>query len=551
MMNQALYISQPSVTVYRESVAPDGVATSPGVLAKLRVHLPDRPGSLSHFAADIAEVRGNITFFHYDRSVDAGCVVAEALLPDQAALDELNAGLHELRGGVSTASGGPEEFFITAPESVLEVMVRLADTPGSLAAIAELLGAHEANVVYMLYDELLDAEAVDVALATASPQEIGTLLQALNERGYHYRVVYQGNAEQEAASIIGLKLVERFFLRLKGLMPASDVSEVRSLVQSSEELYKDLVEFAAEAGNDLEASDVYETVLTFASRSRGSTGDRFHVVEMPRLDLPGGVSVTGLRLPTSENIYLFDDGEELTLIDAAHGIYYADIKRLMRERGIDPSRVKRIFVTHPDTDHVGTAGYFESEFGTAVFMHPASVDVIANMNRAFGASGGLLRLNMYYTRLSSRFTECRFPAHPRYFSRSGSEVIGGFPVIDEFSIGPLRFEVLESRGGHTPGLVHFLNREFGLLFSSDYLLNVGSLRDQDKQHLGIYRYLVITPNQDPALYREEAQALKDMLLQLDAEASARGVIAYVLPGHGDYYKASDLAESEGKREARR
>jgi hypothetical protein len=41
------------------------------VLAKFRAHLPDRPGSLAGFASVIAEAGGNISFFHYDRSIDS------------------------------------------------------------------------------------------------------------------------------------------------------------------------------------------------------------------------------------------------------------------------------------------------------------------------------------------------------------------------------------------------------------------------------------------------------------------------------------------------
>jgi glyoxylase-like metal-dependent hydrolase (beta-lactamase superfamily II) len=330
---------------------------------------------------------------------------------------------------------------------------------------------------------------------------------------------------------------------LKNLLPASDIAEIKSLVESSTDLYQDLVLFATEAGNNLEAGDVYETVLTFASRSRSRTGDKFAAAEMRQLQFPGPVELYGFRLPTSENIYLFRHREELTMIDAGHGIYYDDIKKLLRARGMDPSQVTRIFITHPDTDHAGMAGYFEREFGTRVFMHAGSADVIANMNRAVGATHqGLLNLNKYYTRLSIRFTECRFPAEPRYFRTNRLGALGSFTVIDTFKIGPLSFDVLESLGGHTPGLVFFLNQEFGLLFTSDFLLNVKSLRPEDKEHLGIYRYLLTSPNRDSRIYKEETSALKEMMLTLEKELKARSGSAFIFPGHGDYYAVSELVE---------
>jgi glyoxylase-like metal-dependent hydrolase (beta-lactamase superfamily II) len=190
------------------------------------------------------------------------------------------------------------------------------------------------------------------------------------------------------------------------------------------------------------------------------------------------------------------------------------------------------------------AGYFEREFGTRVYMHAGSADVIANMNRAVGATHqGLLNLNKYYTRLSIRFTECRFPAQPHYFRTNRLGAMGSFNVIDTFKIGPLSFEVLESLGGHTPGLVFFLNQEFGLLFTSDFLLNVKSLRPEDKEHLGIYRYLLTSPNQDSLVYKEETKVLKEMMLAMGRELTARGRTAYIFPGHGDYYAVGELDET--------
>ncbi len=510
------------------------------VLAKFRVYLPDRPGSLAGFASAIAQAGGNISFFHYDRSTDGSRVAVEVQLDTEDQPGALAQSLQEKQYGFTSLRTTEHDVLITAVESILEVKVRLVNKPGSLAAFARLLAQHDANVIYMLYDEDIDPESADIAMATGNPQEITVLLQAINEEGYHYRVVYRGSGEQEAANIIGLKMVEKFFFRLKKLLPSSDIAEIRSLVESSKDLYQDLVHFATEAGNNLEAGDVFETVLTFASRSRTRTGDQFSATSMGPLRFHDRIELWGFRLPTSENFYLFKDNDDLTMIDAGHGIYYEDIKKLIAKHGMVPSKVRRIFVTHPDTDHAGSSGYFEQEFGTEVFMHPDSAEVITHQNRAHGASGPLLKLNKYYTRLSSRFTECRFPAQPQFFQTAGLGMEGQFRTIDRFMIGPLAIDVLESLGGHTPGLVFFLNREFGLLFTSDFLLNVKSLTPEDKEHLGIYRYLLTNPNKDSRVYKEETAALRKVMLDSDAELKKRGGAAFIFPGHGEYYAAAEL-----------
>ena len=531
-----------TVKIFRR-VTPIVGGNTPLLLAKFRVYLPDRPGSLAGFASTIAQAGGNISFFHYDRSIDSSRVAVEVQLADEDSVTALLSTLRQREYCTDKKSDGPDELIITALENILEVKVRLKNETGSLAAFARLLALHDANIIYMLYDEDIDAGSANIAMVAAGTLEIDRLLRVVNEQGYHYRVLYRGSDEKAAANVIGLKLIEKFFIRLRKLLPSHDVAEIRSLVDSSRDLQEDLLRFSTEAGNNLEAGDVYETVLTFASRSRSRINEKFSAVPMKPLRFLDRVDLLGFRLPTSENIYVFRSGDELLMIDAGHGIYYQDIKRLLTSHGMDPSRVKRIYLTHPDTDHAGSSGYFEREFGTAVFMHRGAADVIASMNRAHGATGSLLNLNKYYTKLSSRFTECLFPDKPHYFPPGMTDSTEGFNVVDTFSIGSLVFDVLESHGGHTPGLVFFLNREFGLLFTSDFLLNVKSLTPEDKEHLGIYRYLLTNPNRDSIIYRKETDLLKEMMLSLHKELKRKkGGSAMIFPGHGDYYSASELKE---------
>ncbi len=502
-----------------------------GLLLKLRVSLPDRPGSLAGFASLLASAGGNIEFFHYDRSVDSTRIAVEAEFDSADGLDALMKQI----ASEGYAAASDEEPSLTTAEGVFEISVKLEDRPGSLAEFAAVLKSHEANITYMLYDDEITPDSADVAMAAPSPPEIDTILDALNQRGYHYRVLYRGaDGDGEVKRAIGLKLTERFFIRLKAILGAEDAGDVRSLVRSSGELYRDLVGFYEEAGRDLDASEVFEKVLAMASRARGQVGDRFVAQWMEPLACQG-VTVEGIRLPTSENVYLLSrEGGELALIDAGHGIYYEDFKRALRERGHKPSAVRRVFVTHPDTDHIGMAGRFEAENGAEIWMHRGGRDVMESLNRAHGTSGRLFELNKYYTRLSIRITGCAFPEHPAYWAaEEGHHVaFGGFKIIGRFEFGPLEFEVIESRGGHAPGLVFYLCRACGWVFTSDYLINPATLMPRDREQLGIYKYLLTNPNTDPALYNEESGALRSALAAL---AGQRKAPVTVLPGHGGHY----------------
>jgi glyoxylase-like metal-dependent hydrolase (beta-lactamase superfamily II) len=285
---------------------------------------------------------------------------------------------------------------------------------------------------------------------------------------------------------------------------------------------------------------VFEKILTLASKSRSSIGQRFSAVAMPLIRINEKVNLYGFRLPTSENIYLFTHDDEITMIDAAYGVYYKDMKDLLRRKSLDPSKVRRIFLTHPDADHAGTSGYFAEEFGTEVYMHPACQGVIDQNNRAYGTTGRLANLNKYYTRLINKFTESTFPATFRHFTVKDSGHEGAFKIIDMLKVGNLQFEVLESHGGHIPGLVFFVNREYGLVFTSDFLINVRSLSPDDREILGVYRYLLTNPNSDTQTYKRESEALKDVIMTLDSALQSSGRHGVVFPGHGDYYRADAI-----------
>jgi glyoxylase-like metal-dependent hydrolase (beta-lactamase superfamily II) len=537
-MNQPAHVSRFPVEIFRLDVDRSTPADAPRspFLARFHACLPDRPGSIAGLAGDIAGVGGNISLFHYDRAADAHRVSVEVHLPSAEAVDSLLRVLGEGKGlSPLPPSESGDEVAVTDLDGILEIKVRLVNEPGWLAAFAAVVARLGSNLTYMIYDEGADPFSAVMALVAPGTAGIDRLLEALNERHYSYRVTYRGGQGDEADRVIGLKLVERYFIRLRALLPESDVDEIRGLVESSRDLHQDLIGFYREAGNDLPAADVFETVLSFAARARGNTGDKFVLREMEPIDL-GGAELLGFRLPTSENVYLVRHGDELTMIDAGHGIYFADLTRCWERMGLDPSRIRRILATHPDTDHIGAAGYFEEAYGTEVWMHPAGDEIISQMNRGLGAPEKIRKLNRYYTRLSVAFTACRFPGHPRHFETGDLGCAGAFRIADVVLAGPLRFEVLESRGGHVRGQVFLLERKAGLLFTSDYLLNTGSLSPDERSQLGIYRSMVINPNDDPALYRDECADLLSLATDVARGLPpAQGRRISILPGHGDRY----------------
>ncbi len=491
-------------------------------LLKFEVFLEDKPGSLADISRIIAKAKGNIGFFHYDRSIDCNTIALTIYFENKDNLEGLLHLLEKRNYHLPKNEIVEDEIQIITPESVLEAKVRLVNKPGSLATFAEVLKKNQANVIYMFYDEDIDSESVDIALATKNPEEINTLLDVINHRGYSYKVIYRGSEIEKVEHIIGLKAVERFFLRLQKLVSPQETQKLTAIIDSSKSLYNELVHFYSEIGNHLEKADVFENVLTFAFTSLAKNGEKFYAKELAPLQFDFKTKLFSFRLPTGGNIFIFDHDNEVTMFDAGYGVYYEDIKNLLKKKGIDPAQVKRIFISHPDADHVGTSGYFSEEFGTRVFMHQNCQNVIKSENRAEGVNTKLLKINKHFTVLVNKFTRCKYPKKINFFSTTVTDRIGAFNVIDTFLVGSLKFEVLESKGGHVPGQVFFMNKEKGLLFTSDYLINVESLVNEEKNYLRLPKFLMTSTNIDSRVFRKETKQLIDIISRWQESLKKQG-----------------------------
>jgi hypothetical protein len=124
-------IVPPQVKIYRR------LKTSPSkpcsdFITKFRVFLEDRPGSLADLASLIADCSGNISFFHYDRSLDANRVVVEVQMKAKRDISALFNALRDGNYSFEKTMGGREDVQITSAGNVLQIKVRLENIPGTL-----------------------------------------------------------------------------------------------------------------------------------------------------------------------------------------------------------------------------------------------------------------------------------------------------------------------------------------------------------------------------------------------------------------------------------
>jgi glyoxylase-like metal-dependent hydrolase (beta-lactamase superfamily II) len=164
-------------------------------------------------------------------------------------------------------------------------------------------------------------------------------------------------------------------------------------------------------------------------------------------------------------------------------------------------------------------------------MHPGSMDIIREANRAYGSQMQGSILGEVYTKLINLFSQFNPPTNVTLLPTSGQYTIKGLPVLQEVDICGLRFKVLESLGGHLHGHVFYLCEENGLLFTGDCLINFDSLTPDLEEFASLAKNLMTSVNVDSDRARQERRALLEIAGEIDARMT-EGSRLLVCGGHG-------------------
>lgn len=148
-------------------------------------------------------------------------------------------------------------------------------------------------------------------------------------------------------------------------------------------------------------------------------------------------------------IYAIKDHDGLTLIDTGmEGIHNKVINQLQKA-GYAPSDVKRIFITHAHTDHLGSLPQLQALTGAEVYSHELDKPVIQGEEYIVRPPKGL------------RFPEKKVPPTPVHHTYADGDVmpiLGGLHVIHT--------------PGHSPGHVAFWQPERKILFTADLIFRM-------------------------------------------------------------------------------
>jgi glyoxylase-like metal-dependent hydrolase (beta-lactamase superfamily II) len=155
-------------------------------------------------------------------------------------------------------------------------------------------------------------------------------------------------------------------------------------------------------------------------------------------------------------VYLWRDGDELTLVDTGTPGSGEDIESAISSLGLTRSAVRRVVITHGHEDHAGSAAEIRAWHGATVYAHRADAPVVRGERRR--AEPEITDFERPYWERVAALGVSSLEIPP---STVDVEVVGG----EELGFGDGARVV--SIPGHTPGSIAIHLPAHGVLFAGD------------------------------------------------------------------------------------
>ncbi|MDT8356875.1 MAG: MBL fold metallo-hydrolase [Methanomicrobiaceae archaeon] len=466
--------------------------------------MPNRPGALHQAAEIITRYGGNINRINFDRRIDPQTVFFEVTC-EPAAYRKMASDLEQI-GYLQTS---------LAPPSFLKFRLFLPHQTGALFEFLCFTTDAGANIAYIDFDDSgIHPDRVTMSLDVAESSVANALLNTLKSR-YRLEILeYDTTGDRLDNTVFYL----RFAQKIRPLIGEAEDAFLLSFLHDINHIVQEL----ASRGKD--PKTVFRSIFETGKTLHTTIREGFYA-DIQQIPLPGDARLYCFQPPCGGNIFLIDSPEEQVLIDTGYGIYYPDIVDMLGQLGLREKGIARIVITHADADHCGAGGLF----GVPAMMHPGTLSIIREANRAYGSRSEDSILEEVYTTMINLFSRFTPPEQYILIPEEGDGERGEFPVLERLTLGGIHFEVLGSFGGHLYGQIFLYAPETGLLFSADSLMNFASFSAERKDYNSLADFLVTSVNVDSELARTERQMLTHLASVSSTETSRPFLVC---GGHG-------------------
>lgn len=448
--------------------------------------MPNHIGAFLKASRCFSDLGVNITRVSYNKAVDSHCLFIDAEGTEEK-LTQAQKLLEEI--GYLQNTG--------REKSVILIEFKLADVPGSVTPLLELIASYSLNISYI------------------SSQENGTAYQLFKMGLITDRVETVENFLEEAKKLCQVRIIE--YNHADKIYDNSvfynnfvfEISRLMKLTKASEETLLINVNLAMQ---ELDESGVspyhtFDSISRLAELLARAKGKNFHP-RISKRQITENTEITLIEPPCGSNTAIIHSGDDYLFVDSGYACYENEMYEIFRSLIPHFDNIyKKAFITHADVDHCGLIPGFDKVY--------ASAESAECLRLEYGGRGGFREQNGIhkpYITICKELTMYR-PTQPDKIEIIGGDTKNETPLshIGQFHFGDLHFETYEGRGGHLRGETVLIDYDNHIVFSGDILINV---KDMTKEQAKYNRYapiLMTSVDTDPKLCAEERNDLYAML----------------------------------------
>ena len=470
--------------------------------------MPDKAGALHRATAIIRRHHGNINRLQFDRRIDPATVFFE-VTADETAYERIAEELAAI-GYLQTS---------LKPVSFLKFSAYVPNRSGALDEFLNYTTKAGANIAFIDYDDAgRHPGRLTVSLLVSQSGSVDKLMEEIKSKYRMEILEYDNTGNHLDETVFYVNLAQK----IRSIIGESEDAFLLSFLADTNHIAQELMD----RGND--PKKAFSCVLETGESMRATSGPGFSA-DVQRVAVSQDLTVFCFQLPCGGSVFALKTPDEVVLVDTGYGIYFPDVEAMLEHYGIGKaSGVSRLVITHADGDHCGAGGFFSAP----AFMHPVTLGIIKENNRAYGTRSDKLILETFYTKMVNLFSKFRPPENVVLFPTEPVGTRGMFPVLATIAIGGIAFEVLESAGGHIGGQVYLFSEERGLLFAADSIINIRSLTPERMEYNGLAEFLVASVNVNNEIAKKERRALLELVAATDEKLKEKGTRCIVFGGHG-------------------
>lgn len=450
--------------------------------------MPDKAGAFLIASKIISKYDGNIIRANYNKAVDLHTLFIEVSASEQA---HKNISKELLQCGYLFDSSMQEN------QQILMIVLKLADKPGTVTSVLEILKNFEVNISYI------------------SSQENGTEFQYFKMGLLIEDTTKTKNLIEEISKLCEIKILDYEVTDrlLDGtVFYISFANEMRNILNLNQKETNNVLIYANKIMQNLDEQNksplkTFDYIRRFAKFVKDKKGDNFNakISTFPLQSSKTNKHFTlfAIEPPCGSNTYIIQSKNDLQLlfVDTGFSCYLPEMQHLFYKLFPDFNLYKKtLFITHADVDHVGLSELFDK-----IYINQNCFENFLLEKEGKKDFREQIPFHEPYCVLSKIISEYKIP------DLSKCEIVGKnvnspsqdlLTPLGKVNLCGLTFEFLEGQGGHVKGETIIFCEELQIVFTGDIFVNIKGFSDEQKEFNSIAPFLMTGVESNPKLAKK-------------------------------------------------